>query len=254
MADISREPAATPQADLPPPGQPGAHDPGRRASRAMRHPLVRVAAAVVGLALGWGAFQAGHNLWASRNDNTPVSSSSQAPSGALRVSGHGVTLTFPRGWINVPTTPNEFAKFLRVEAAKFPRLKTALKSQLGNMRYIRRLAMFVYRISSSGAVTANTNVLVLPTTIPPRQLMPQVKGAVARFGGTHQRDSLTAFGKYAAVLITYEVPSHAGIPAKYGAQAYIRGPASTPLITVTTTKAGAAAALLRQIADTITFS
>jgi len=219
----------------------------------MRHPLVRVAAALVGLALGWGVFLAAHNLWASRNDNTPVSSSSQAPSGALRVSGHGVTLTFPRGWINVPTTPNEFAKFLRVEAAKFPHLQTALKNQLENIQAVRRLAMLVYRISSGGAVTANTNVLVLPTTIPPSQLKPQVKGAVARFGATHERDSLTAFGKYAAVLVTYELPGQSGIPAKYGAQAYIHGPGSTPLITVTTTKAGDAAALMRRIADTITF-
>lgn len=46
------------------------------------------------------------NLWASRHDNTPISSSAHAPSGALTVSGHRVTLTFPAGWVNVPTIPN----------------------------------------------------------------------------------------------------------------------------------------------------
>jgi len=49
------------------------------------------------------------------------------------------------------------------------------------------------------------------------------------------------------------LPGQSGTPAKYGAQAYIHGPGSTPLITVTTTKAGDAAALMRRIADTITF-
>jgi hypothetical protein len=35
----------------------------------------------------------------------PISSFSHAPSGALSVIGHGLTLSFPADWVNVPTTP-----------------------------------------------------------------------------------------------------------------------------------------------------
>lgn len=215
---------------------------------------MRVAAAVAGLALGWGAFQVAHSLWDSRHDNTPISSSSPTPSGALTVSGHGVTLTFPNGWINVPTTPNEFARFLRANATKFPHLRAAVMNQLDNMQNLRTMAMLVDRVNAAGTVTGNTNVVVAPDTTPPSQLMPQLNGAIARFGGTHQRDSLTTVGKYAAVLVTYTLPGQAGKPAEYGAQAYVHGPASTPVITVTTLKAPDTTATLRQIADTIKFS
>ena len=84
--------------------------------------------------------------------------------------------------------------------------------------------------------------------------MPQLNGLAARLGGTHQHDSLTTFGNYAAVLVTYTLPRQAGKPAEYGAQAYLHGPANTPVITVTTPNAADAAATLRQIADTINFS
>ena len=84
--------------------------------------------------------------------------------------------------------------------------------------------------------------------------MPHLAGLAARFGGTHQHDSLTTCGKYAAVLLTYTLPGQAGKPTEYGAQAYVHGPASTPVITVTTLKAADTTATLRQIAGTIKFS
>jgi len=56
------------------------------------------------------------------------------------------------------------------------------------------------------------------------------------------------------VLVTYKLPARAGKPAEYGAQAYVHGPASTPVITVTTLNAADATATLRQITDTIRFS
>src|SRR5215831_15408097 len=87
--------------------------------------------------------------------------------------------------------------------------------------------MLVYRVSPSGTVTGIINVNVVPATTPPSQLMPQLAGAVAQLGGTHQHDSLTTFGKYAAVLVTYTLPARAGKPAEYGAQAYVHDPAST---------------------------
>ena len=254
MTEISPEPAATPEAGIPAPDPCGAPEAPRRAFRPMRNPILRIAAAVAGLALGWGAVQVAHNLWASRHDNTPISSSSPAPSGALTVSGHGVTLIFPTGWVNVPTTPNEFAHFLRANAAKYPHLGAVAKSQLDNMQNLRNMAMLVDRVNATGTVTANTNVVVVPATTPPGQLMPQLNGAVAQFGGTHQHDSLTTFGKYAAVLVTYALPRQAGKPTKYGAQAYVHGPSSTPVITVTTLNAADATATLRQIAGTIKFT
>jgi hypothetical protein len=76
MTDISPEPAPASPPDTAAPSPGGAPEAPRHASRPGKHPLLRVAAAIAGLALGWGAFQAAHNLWASRHDNTPVSSSS----------------------------------------------------------------------------------------------------------------------------------------------------------------------------------
>jgi hypothetical protein len=254
MTDVSPEPAAPPKADIAAPNPGAGSRAPRRASQLRKHPLLRVIAAVAGLALGWGAFQVAHNLWASRHDNTPVSSSVHAPSGALAVTGHGVTLTFPAGWVNVPTTPNQFAQFLRANAAKFPHLRAALRSQLDNIQNLRELAMVVYRLNARGTVTGNANVQVVPDTTPPSQLIPRLKGAAAQFGATHQHDSLATFGNYAAVLVTYTLPGQAGKPAEYGAQAYLHGPASTPVITVTTLNAADAAATLRQIAGTIKFS
>jgi hypothetical protein len=251
MTDISPESPPTPSVGGDSGISPAAP---RRVSRLRKHPLLQVAAAVAGLALGWGAFQAAHNLWASRHDNTPISSSAQAPSGALTVSGQGVTLTFPAGWVNVPTTPRKIAQFMQANAAKFPHLRAALKSQLENMQNLREMAMLVYRLNARGTVSGNTNVIVIPATNPPSQVMPHLTGLAARFGGTHQHDSLATFGKYAAVLVTYTLPAQAGKPAEYGAQAYVHGPVSTPVITVTTPGAADTAATLRQIGDTIKFS
>ena len=252
MTDINPVSPPAPEAGLPAPDPGVAPGAPRQASRRRMNPLLRVVAAVAGLALGWGAFQVAQNLWAGRHDNTPISSSSRAPAGSLTVSGHGVTLTFPAGWINVPKTPNELAQFLRVRVAKLPYLKAALKNQV-DVQNLRSMAMLVYRVSASGTVTGSTNVVVASSTAPPSQLMPQLDGAIVRLGGTNQHDSLATFGSYSGVLVTYTLPRLPGKPAEYGAQAYVHGPASTPVITVTALGAADAAATLRLIAGTIKF-
>jgi len=255
MTDIRPGSPATPEPGIPAPAPGGAHRAPRRASRPMRNPLLRVVAAAAGLALGWGAFQVAHNLWASRHDNTPISSSSHAPSGALTVSGHGVTLTFPAGWVNVPTTPHRFAQFMQANVARFPHLRAALKSQVDNVQNLREMAMLVARLNAAGTVTGIANVVVVPATTPPGQLMPQLAGGAAQFGGTHQHDSLTTFGNYAAVMVTYTLPHLTGRTGPlYGAQAYLHCPANTPVITVTTPNAADATATLRQLAGTLKFS
>lgn len=254
MTHISPDSAAPPGPGVPAPAARDAQETPRRASRLMRNPLLRIAAALVGFALGWGAFHAAQDLWASRNDNAPISASSHAPSGALSVSGHGVTLTFPHGWVNVPTTPAELATFMQANVSKFPHLRATLKNQLGNLQNLRSLAMLVLRASPAGAITGNTNVVVVAGTAPPRELIPQIRAGIAQLGATHEHDSQTVFGTYPGLLVTYMLPSHAGQPAEYGAQAYVYGPAATPVITVTTTGAADAATTLRQIAATIKFS
>ncbi len=112
----------------------------------------------------------------------------------------------------------------------------------------------VTRVSPGGTITGTVVVVVASDAIAPRQLLPHLKGLIARLGGTRQQDSLTTFGNYPAALITYQVPGYAGSPAKYGAQAYVHGPASTPVITLYALNAADAAATLRQIADTVKFS
>ena len=253
MTDISSESAAPPEADAPAAGASVAGETPRLARRLMRNPLLRIAAIAVAFALGWGAFQLGQNLWAGRNDNTPIAASSQAPSGTVTVSGHDVTLTFPHSWVNVPTTPAELATFLQAYARRLPHLSATLKSQLGNLQNLRSLAMYVVRVGPGGAITGSTDVGVAPGTAPPGQLIPQVKGVLAQLGATNEQASLTTFGTHPAVLVTYTLPGHAGLPARYGAQAYIRGYADTPVITVYALGAADAAATLRQIAGTIKF-
>jgi hypothetical protein len=253
MTDIVPQPISPPSAEIPALGPGAAPEEPRRAWWLAKSPLLRVSVAVAGLALGWGAFQAANNLWASRHDDTPVSSSSHAPSGALTVTGHGVTLTFPAGWVNVPTTPNKLAQFMQANAAKFPRLRAALRDQLENEQNLRSMAMVADRLNASGTVTGSTNVIVIPATIPPGRMIPHLHGLLAQFGATDQHDSLATFGNYSAVLVTYTLPAQAGRPAEQGAQAYVHGPASTPVITVTARNAADAAATLRQIAGTITF-
>ena len=84
--------------------------------------------------------------------------SSPAPSAGIAapdpgiVTGHGVTLTFPVGWVNVPATPDKIAHFMQANAAKFPHLRTALKSQLENVQNLREMAMLVYRLNARGTV------------------------------------------------------------------------------------------------------
>lgn len=171
----------------------------------------------------------------------------------LTVSAHGVTLTFPAGWVNVPTTPNKLVQFFRARTANFPHLSAGVgvKTQLSNVQELRAMTMLVYRVNTKGMITGSTDVLVVPDTTPPSQLRPQLNGAVAQIGGTREQESLTTFGGYSAVLVTYTLPGRAGQPAQYGGQAYIHGAASTPVITVTTRSAAGAIATLRQIADTI---
>ncbi len=164
MADISPESAVAPEAGVTRPG--GVQGTPRRAARLVRNPLLRIAAVLVGFALGWGAFHAVQTLWAGRNDNTPISASSPAPSGALSVSGHGVTLTFPRGWVNLPTTPDRLAKFMQASVGRQPHLGATLRSQLGNLQDLRSMATFVFQVNASGAITGNTNVVVVAATTP----------------------------------------------------------------------------------------
>ena len=161
-----------------PPRPSAARKPPSVASRVLRTPLGRIASVIIGVAVGWGAVHVAENAWTSRHDNSPISASSLAPSGELTVSGHGVTLVFPPGWINVPTTPNELVKFLQDQTARLPSLRAALRNVVGNMQAVRNTAMLVYRVNASGKITGSTNLQVVPDTTPPSQLMPHLKGAV----------------------------------------------------------------------------
>jgi len=62
MTDIVPEPISPPLAEIPAPGQGAAPEAPRRAWRLVKSPLLRISAAVAGLALGWGAFQAAATL------------------------------------------------------------------------------------------------------------------------------------------------------------------------------------------------
>lgn len=257
MTDLGPESEAAPPepyfpASIP---DPGAYQPlPQPTSRRPRGPLFRFVVSVLVVALAAGGYLLVRNVLAGRNDNKPISSSSQTTSGGITVVGRGVTMTFPSGWVNVPTTPEAFANFERTYINRLPHIKAALKSQITNLQVLRRLAMLVYDVKPDGTEAANLNAVVVPGSPPLSQLMAQLKAAnvPSQFGATDAKYSETTYGQFPAVLITYTFPIQ-GITA-HGAQAYVEGPSETAIVTVTSPSTTTSIAKLRQAVDTIKFT
>jgi hypothetical protein len=116
--------------------------------------------------------------------------------------------------------------------------------------------MLVYRASAHGGFEENMNALVFPLGPAPSEMLAQLKSGQiqgpAQFGASDVQYSQTSFGPYPGVLVTYALRVQ-GVTA-YGAQAYLDGPASTVVTTVTSQAAATSDSDLLYLVDTISFT
>jgi hypothetical protein len=215
--------------------------------------LIGFIAGAVVVAVSLGGYLVAHNLSANRN-NTPTATSAQAKSGGITVAGHGITMTFPAGWVNVPTSPNQFQHFIKVFQNKFHHVPANFQSEVNNPQVLSSFAMLVFHFQGTGNFAENLNALVAPSELSPSQMMAQLKSGQgpAQFGATDVHYSETTFGKYQGVLVSYSL--HVEGITVYGAQSYLDGPVNMVITTVTSRSAATSEADLTQIVDTIRFT
>jgi len=214
--------------------------------------LIGFVSGAVVVALGLGGFLIAHNL-SARKANAPIARSSHVKSGGMTVTGHGISMIFPAGWVNVPTSPNQFRQYIQSLKGHVP---AALQADVNDPELVSSLAMLVYRPSTQGGLEENMNALVFPPGPAPSEMMAQLKsGQVqgpAQFGATDVQYSQTNFGPYPGVLVTYALRVR-GLTA-YGAQAYLDGPTSTVVTTVTSQAAATSDSDLLYLVDSISFT
>lgn len=217
----------------------------------MRGPLIGFVAGACAVAVGVGAYVVVSKV-SSRN-NTPVATASRANAGGVVVAGHGIQMSFPAGWVNVPTSPNEFRQYIKNLNGHIP---AALRADANDPQLVSSLAMLVYRPSGSPDFQENLNALVFPLGPTPSEMMAQLKsGQVqgpAQFGATDVRYSLADFGSHPGVLVTYIL--HANGITAYGAQSYLDGSANTVVTTVTSLAAATSRGDLMRVVATIRFT
>jgi hypothetical protein len=153
----------------------------------------------------------------------------------------------------VPTSPNQFRQYIQSLKGHIP---AALQADANDPELVSSLAMLVYRPSEQGGLEENMNALVFPPGPAASEMLAQlqtgqIKGP-AQFGATDVQYSQTRFGPYPGVLVTYALRVQ-GVTA-YGAQAYLDGPASTVVTTVTSQAAATSDSDLRSLVDTISFT
>jgi hypothetical protein len=228
---------------------------GDWARRLLRSRFGGPLAYLLGFVLVSGLITVAVRIWDGRHDNTTISSVSRKASGALVVSGKGVTLSFPPGdgWVNVPVTPNQLARFIRTQAGHLPWFRSML-SQSGEslIQLTRNQAMLVYRVRD-GTVIESCSVTVVAGTAPPGQLVAALKAHFGTVASLHARISLLDFGGRPGALMTYQV-ARAGQATSYEAAADVSGGPETPIVTVTTLSPASSLAGLRQILPTLGFS
>jgi hypothetical protein len=221
----------------------------------MRKPFAQPVAYVASFLLASAMITGAVHLWDARHDNSVVSSTSHERSGALVVSGQGVTLTFPpgEGWLNVPVTPNQMARFLSAEEKKFPWLRSQLsQSQMSLIQLTRNEAMLVYRIQAD-VLTATCNVSVAAGTTSPGELVSLLREHLADISALHPHVTPLDFGGRQGALVTGQI-AMTGEPTRYEAIAEVTGGPETPVITVTTLSPANSLATLRQVLPTLTIS
>jgi hypothetical protein len=227
---------------------------GEWARRLARHRVASLVAFVAAFVLAGVLFSAAEHFWDARNDNAAIASASHRPSGDLVVSGKGVTLTFPagQGWLNVPVTPNQLARFVKAQEKRLPWLASEVsQSQQSLIQLARTEAMLVYRVRA-GTLIASCDITIVTGSEPLAQLAAVLRAHYAALPNLHARVSMLTFGGRAGVLMTYDIAE--GQTTDYEAAAYVPGGQETPIVTVTTLSPASSLATLRQLLPTLTFN
>jgi hypothetical protein len=102
----------------------------------------------VAVALAVGGYAIASNL--SNSGNKPISTSVHAKSVGITVTGHGIQLTFPAGWQNVPTSPNQLRQFINDLTAKYHHIPSQLQNEVGNPQVLSTFAMLVFHFNGQG--------------------------------------------------------------------------------------------------------
>src|SRR5215469_16269436 len=139
--------------------------------RRRRGPIIGVVVGAAVVALGAGGYLVARNVSAS--NNKPVAISAHDRVGGITVSGRGITMTFPKGWVNVPTSPNDFEHFIKVFTDKYGHVPAALKSEISNPALLHTFAMLVFNFGASGSGKENLDALVTAAPATPSQMQAQ---------------------------------------------------------------------------------
>lgn len=219
----------------------------------MRGPVIGFVAGALAVVLAGGGYLIDHAITANQN-NTPIATSSHAKSGGITVAGHGIQMRFPAGWENVPTSPNQLRQFIKNLEAQHRQLPAAVQSDINNAQFVSSVAMLVFRSAGQGAFRENLNAIVEPGQATASEMLAQLKAGQgpAQFGATDVQYSVTTFGQYPGVLVTYALDVQ-GVTV-YGAQSYLIGPQDVVITTVTSQAAATSASDLKKIVDTIRFT
>ncbi len=227
---------------------------GEWARRLMGKRFAQPVAYVAGFLLAGALVSGSLHLWDARHDNAVISSTSLKRSGALVVSGKGITLTFPpgEGWLNVPVTPNQLARFVSVEEKRLPSLRPWLsQSHQSLIQLARNQAMLVYRVQAQTVIAA-CSVTVVAGSDPPGPLVSGIRAHLGSVATLHAHVARLDFGGRQGALMTYQI-TETGEATRYAALAVVSGGAETPMITVTTSSLASSLATLRQLLPTLTF-
>jgi len=164
-----------------------------------------------------------------------------------------VSVTLPPGWTNIPTSPDQFAKYLDSAAKDNPKLARQLTAQMKAATSNALIMLAVRSSDASADFSTNVDLGVAPSD-----------GATAAQGVDSLKSQLTAAGTenvvvsvqpiagHDALLATYDVHIGATGMLVHSAAYAVIGPTQIAFLAVTTTGPDAAAAA-RQIAATITF-
>lgn len=227
--------------------------PLQRRPRRMRGPLIGFLAGVVAVALAVGGYAIASNI--SSSGNKPISTSVHAKSNGITVTGKGIQLTFPAGWQNVPTSPNQLRQFVKNFTAKYRHVPGQLENDVTNPQFLSSVAMLVFRFGTQGSVRENLAAAVEPgLVVSPSSMITTLKSGQgpASIGAIDVHYSATKFGNYSGIIVTYTLNSQAGV-LLYGAESWLDGPAQSVVAEVTSDSAATSETDLRQIIDTIKF-
>ncbi len=225
-------------------GEPAPPGPARRRGR-----FVAVVVAVFVLLV---AGAAGAVALARHKQSTPVAAATHV-AGGTTVSARGVTVTLPAGWTNVPTSPEDFAKYLDKAGTTNPAMAKQLTAQM-RAASSQSLVMFAIKTSDASAeFTTDADMGVVPGSgMDAADGIDPIERQLKAAGAENVTVVARSIAGHDAVFSTYDLRNVTSGLVVHGAQYTVLGPTEIAFLAVSTTGSDAAA-LAEQIASTITF-